>query len=213
MGSNDAGLIGKSLDDIIADRRKEQAKAGKAKPRTSARDKKNAIADRSVATGRAKRAAATRARRSLNNNNADKKPSAVEVEKEVYRQTRKTAVAKKKSESKATNGRLPPNSSLREKKGAKKSNKSNNSGNANVNGTSGVLVARLPKQNQIKAAIRGMEESGCPVPDGFQLIMQFAPIEEKGKGKGKGKQPNANTNSKRNANQKNGSRRKGGRKN
>ena len=200
-------------DDIIADRRKEQAKSGKAKTRTSARDKKNAIADRSVATGRAKRAAATRARRSLSSNNADKKPSAIEVEKEVYRQKRKTAVAKKKAESKATNGRLPPNSTLRDKKNTKKSSKNNNSGKGNDNDAPGVLFGRLPKQNQIKAAIRGMEESGCPVPDGFQLIMQFAPIEEKGKGKGKGKQPNANTNSKRNANQKNGSRRKGGRKN
>ena len=199
------------VDDIIADRRKEQAKATKAKTRTSTRDKKNAIADRSVATGRAKRAAATRARRSLSNNNAGKKPSAMEVEKEVYRQTRKTAVAKKKAENKATNGRLPPNSNLRDKKGTKKSNKNNSGGNSNDNDTPSVLFGRLPKQNQIKAAIRGMEESGCPVPDGYQLIMQFSPIEDTGKGKGR--QPKANSNSKNNANQKNGNRRRGGRKN
>lgn len=208
VGTTDDGPIGKSLDEIIADRRKEQTKAGKNKTRNSARDKKNALADRSVATGRAKRAAATRARRSLSASE-DKKPSAMEVEKEVYRQSRKTAVAKKRAEKKATGGRLAPNSSLREKKNTRKI--ANNKAKNSVEDTPGLLQGRLPKQGQIKAAIRGMEEAGCPVPEGFQLVMQFSPIEDKGKGNGR--QPNAKSNNKNNANQKNGGRRRGGRKN
>lgn len=223
MGSSDLGGIGKSLDDIIADRRKEQAKAasgrkdvkGKTNTRSIAKDKKNAIADRSIATGRAKRAAATRARRSLdstnnNNNNrnsnkTDKKPSAMEIEKEVYRQSRKTTVAKKKAEKRATNGRVAPNSSLRQKKAPKKKNDKD---------PPGALIGRLPEPYHIRAAIRGMEDSGCPVPDGFQLVMQFAPVENKQqKGKGNGKQSNANSNVKNSGNQKNANRNRGGRKN
>mmetsp|Transcript_20465 Transcript_20465/g.50873 ORF Transcript_20465/g.50873 Transcript_20465/m.50873 type:complete len:217 (+) Transcript_20465:146-796(+) len=171
MGTSDGGDVGKSLDDIIADRRKEQAKAasGKSTKETGgrkAREKKTAMADRSVATGRAKRQAAARARRGLA---ADKKPSAMEVEKEVYRQSRKTAASKKASEKKAANGRLPPNSSLRDKK-----------------------IKKATKK-QLQAAIKGMELAGCPVPKGFDLFMEFSP--EATKEKPKGKQPNANNNS------------------
>jgi len=199
LGSSGDGALGKSLDDMIADRRKEQAKAatgrkdaGKAGARNAkTKDKKEAITDRSIATGRAKRAAAARARRGLSN---DKKPSAMEVEKEVYRQARKTAASKKRAEKKATNGRLPANSSLRDKKAAKPK------------------TVQKPKQKQIKAALQGMELAGCPMPQGFQLVMQFTPmvVEEKAKGK----KPNANNNkanNKTNNNQKNTGGRKGGR--
>lgn len=179
--------FGKSLDDIIADRRKEQAKAASGKSTkesgarsTRAKEKKSAMADRSVATGRAKRAAASRARRGLV---ADKKPSAMEVEKEVYRQSRKTAAAKKASEKKAANGRLPPNSSLRDKRTKKATKK------------------------QMQAAIKGMELAGCPVPAGFQLSMEFAPEavkEKKGKQTNANNKKNANNNAKNNTNNKKG---------
>ncbi len=144
------------------------------------------MADRSIATGRAKRAAANRARRGLA---AENKPSAMEVEKEVYRQARKTAVSKKAAEKKATNGRLAPNSSLREKKKIKR-----------------------PSKKQLQAATKGMELAGCPVPAGFELFMEFSQEIAKEK---KGKQTNANNkknnnNTKSNANQKTGGRRKSG---
>lgn len=195
--------VSHNKDDMIADRRKEQAKAatgrkdsGKAGARNAkTKDKKDAITDRSVATGRAKRAAAARARRGLSN---DKKPSAMEVEKEVYRQARKTVASKKRAEKKATNGRLPANSSLRDKKAAKQK----------ASDPPGALVGKKPKQKQIKAAIQGMAAAGCPMPQGFQLVMQFSPkvVQEKAKGK----KPNAN-NTKTNNNQKNTGGRKGGR--
>mmetsp|Transcript_16265 Transcript_16265/g.37464 ORF Transcript_16265/g.37464 Transcript_16265/m.37464 type:complete len:227 (+) Transcript_16265:134-814(+) len=195
---NDEGM-GKSLDDIIADRRKEQAKASTGKntkknsnSKTDAKAKKTAVADRSIATGRAKRAAANRARRGLsgtnNNNNADNntngkkaKPSAMEVEKEVYRQARKTADSKKKAEQKKTQGRLPPNSSLR----SKKNNKTK--AGANANDPPGIVTGMQPSQKQIKAALKGMETAGCPIPNGYQIMVQFippaaAPAPAKGKG-------------------------------
>ncbi len=181
-------------DDIIADRRKEQSKAlsGKKDPpakKSTRAAKKTAIADRSVATGRAKRAAAARARRGLTET---KKPSAMEVEKEVYRQSRKTAAAKKASEKKATKGRVPPNSSLREKNNPKKPS----------NDPSGTLVGRMPQQKQIKAAIQGMEIAGCPMPAGYQLVMQFAPMpatKNNKKGKATNTKNNTNNNTKKKA--------------
>ena len=133
----------------------------------------------------------------------------MEVEKEVYRQSRKTAVAKKKAEKKVTNGRVAPNSSLRDKKGTKKN--TNNKGNAKTEDPPGPLFGRLPQQKQIKAAIQGMKDAGCPVPDGYQVVMQFSPVEEKGKGKGR--QPNTKGSNKNSGNQKNGTRRRGGRNN
>jgi len=181
MGTSDGGDVGKSLDDIIADRRKEQAKAasGKSTKETGgrkAREKKTAMADRSIATGRAKRQAASRARRGLA---VDKKPSAMEVEKEVYRQSRKTAASKMASEKKAANGRLPPNSSLRDKKTKKATKK------------------------QVQAAIKGLELAGCPVPKGFKLFLEFSPEATKEKPKGKQTNANNNSNNKKNINNNN----------
>eukprot|EP00536_Pseudo-nitzschia_multiseries_P016684 jgi/Psemu1/222248/e_gw1.1199.1.1 len=188
MGSSgtDNG-IGKSLDDMIADRRKEQARAStgrnagkgnKNTKTTDANNKKTAVADRSIATGRAKRAAATRARRGLaggkadnNNNNNKTKPSAMEIEKEVYRQSRKTAESKKKAEQKKTNGRLPPNSTLR----SKKKNNSKASNNNESNDHPGIVTGKQPSKKQIKAALQGMETAGCPIPTGYQIMVQFIP--------------------------------------
>ena len=139
------------------------------------------MADRSIATGRAKRQAASRARRGLA---VDKKPSAMEVEKEVYRQSRKTAASKKASEKKAANGRLPPNSSLRDKK-----------------------IKKATKK-QVQAAIKGMELAGCPVPKGFELFLEFSPEATKEKPKGKQTNANNNSNNKKNINNNNNNNKK-----
>ena len=193
-----------AADEIIADRRKEQAKASSGRNvkkngsnnnnNADTKNKKQAVADRSIATGRAKRAAATKVRRGLS---GDNKPSPMEVEKEVYRQSRKSADSKKRVEQKKSNGRLPPNSSLRSSK-RDRANKTNNI-NANSNASTdlpGVVTAKQPRVSQIKAAIRGMEDSGCPVPPGYVLMMQFVPAvsPSPGKGRGRGKQTNNNNN-------------------
>ena len=62
---------------MIADRRKDQLKAAKKGT------KKTSTTDRSIATGRAKRDAAMKARRGMTQ---EKKPSAMEVEREVLTQ-------------------------------------------------------------------------------------------------------------------------------
>ena len=171
------------------------------------------MADRSIATGRAKRAAAIKARRGLAGNGAGNgasntagngaaknnassgkkkkaKASATEIEKEVYRQSRKTSESKKRAEQKKTGGRLPPNSSLRAKKNTnKKSVEISPEAPA-------VVTIKQPRKTQLMAAIKGMEQAGCPVPDGFQVAMQFipSPVTKATKGMGKKSQAGSNKN-------------------
>lgn len=153
---------------MIADRRKDQQKnirKGAKKPSTT---------DRSIATGRAKRDAAMKGRRGLSEQT---KPSAMEVDREIYRQSRKTAVAKKISEKKASGGRLPPNSSFRDTKtkhngtAAKKMTPQHPTGAA-----ASVVGGKTPSKKQVEAAIIAMTDIGQPVPAGHQLVLTFVPM-------------------------------------
>ncbi|KAL3921655.1 MAG: hypothetical protein SGARI_006628 [Bacillariaceae sp.] len=150
---------------MIADRRKDQQKTAK-----KATAKKASTTDRSIATGRAKRDAAMKARRGMTQ---DKKPSAMEVEREVYRQSRKTATAKGRAEQKASGGRLPPNSSLRDKKGKKGAA----AGKKQAPAAAAVAVTggRPPSKKQVQAAVKAVQACGQPIPDGHQLVLTFVP--------------------------------------
>jgi hypothetical protein len=141
---------------MIKERRKDQQKASKRAP------KKATNSDRSIATGRAKREAAVKANRGLSQT---KKPNAMEVEREVYRQSRKTAVAKKNNDKKATTGRIAPDSSLRDKK--KKAKK--------IDPPAAIFGGRTPSKKAVEAAIKGMESAGFRIPEGHQLMMTFIP--------------------------------------
>lgn len=157
-----------TADEMIADRRKDQQKAAKKGP------KKASTADRSIATGRAKRDAAMKARRGLTQ---ETKPSAMDVDREIYRQSRKTAVAKKNAEKKASGGRLPPNSSLRDTK-AKKGGAAFAGGKKAppTGAAASVMGGRTPSKKQVEAAIKGMADIGQPVPAGHQLLLTFVPV-------------------------------------
>jgi hypothetical protein len=141
---------------MIKERRKEQVK-----PRAP---KKASNADRSVATGRAKRDAAATARRGLAQ---EKKPNAMDVERETYRQARKTDNAKKAREKKATGGRTLPDPTpraLRRKKGA-------------VDPPAAIFGGRVPSRKQVEAAVKGMEAAGFKVPQGHQVMVTFVPVQ------------------------------------
>lgn len=70
----------------------------------------------------------------------------MEIEREVSRQARKTNNAKKKTEKKATGGRVAPNSSLRTKKKTK------------VKETpAAVFGGKTPPKKAVEAAVKGME--------------------------------------------------------
>ena len=177
---------------MIADRRKEQVKASKG--RGAAKAGKASTADRSVATGRAKREAAMKARRGMADS---KKPSPMEVEKEVYRQSRKTASAKKHSERKSTGGRIAPNSSLREKKNS--SNKSKGQSKKSPpqqHDASAVAVfgVKTPSKKAVEAAVAGMKSAGIQIPPGHMVSITFVPVSAPAASKPdpKGKKKNAN---------------------
>mmetsp|Transcript_7865 Transcript_7865/g.18977 ORF Transcript_7865/g.18977 Transcript_7865/m.18977 type:complete len:250 (-) Transcript_7865:514-1263(-) len=103
----------------------------------------------------------------------------MEIDKEVYRQARKTTVAKKKAEKKASNGRVAPNSSLRNRNNKNVNNKTANNNNSKTkiatDQSQSIVFGRMPQKKQIAAALKGMEAAGCPIPEGHQLVMQFAP--------------------------------------
>jgi hypothetical protein len=178
---------------MIADRRKDQQKNAKKGTTNQA-----STVDRSIATGRAKRDAAAKARRGITQ---QKKPSPMEVDREVYRQSRKTAVAKKTAEKKASGGRLPPNSSLRDNKAKNKPAGGKNFPPQPPTGAAAsVIGGRTPSKKQVEAAIKAMADIGQPVPEGHQLVLTFVPVMvpvnpqpagKKGKGGG-GPGPNNN---------------------
>ena len=137
---------------MIRDRRKEQQQASKRGP------KKASVSDRAVGSGRAKRDAAMKARRGITET---KKPDAMAVEREVYRQSRQSAVAQEKKEKKATGGRLPPNSTNR--RNQKKRDES-----------------MQPSRKVVAAAVAAMKKEGYKVPEGHRVVITVAPNNNKG---------------------------------
>jgi hypothetical protein len=104
----------------------------------------------------------------------EKKPSPQDVEREVYRQARKTEVAKKSNEAKATGGRVPPNPASRDNK-----NKRGGAGGKATGAQTAPPAAfgvKTPSRKAFEAAMRGMESEGIKIPDGHQLVMTFVPV-------------------------------------
>ena len=180
---------------MIKERRNEQKRGSKRGP------KKTAAVDKAVGAGRAKREAAIKARRGLAES---KKPSAMEVEREVYRQSRQRASTKAKNEKKATNGRIAPDSTGRRARKKKEEE------------TKAVFGVQ-PSKKAVAAAVSAMKKEGFKIPEGMQVVITVAPLAVT-----KGKGPNAPTNNNKgrkpnNSNAKNNTKSKprggGGRKN
>ena len=151
---------------MIRDRRVEQVKETKRAP------KKATTVDKAAGAGRAKRSAATAARRGMTNTS---KPSPMEVEKEVYRQSRRTATTKEKQVQKSAAGRLPPKAKPKNerKKDAPKKNAPKQNAAAPA-----IFGGRTPSRKAIEAAVNGMETGGFKVPKGMQVIITFVPAPE-----------------------------------
>lgn len=202
LGVGDSNAIGaeRSLDDMIADRRKAQAKTSTGRRggttttssnRSTATNthatrkqqhpnKKKEVVDRSVATQRAKRSAATRARRGLS---TTKQPSAKELEREHYRQARTGSNTNTTTTTTRTkNKKKQQQQQQQSKKGGKGLSNNNNNNNSHNTTTTTTAVAdgnislgRVPSKKQLKAAAKGMAEAGCPIPEGYSLTIQFIP--------------------------------------
>lgn len=151
--------MSKSLDDMIRDRRKSQVKVNRA-------PKKVAQVDRSIATSRAKRDAAIKARRGLSKN---KKANDKQIVQEVKRQEQKSAVAKKRSEKKLHGGQLKANRTQKRTTPKKKNKDAFNPA------ADAVFGGRVPSRKAIEAAVKGMKDAGFTVPPGHQVVMTFIP--------------------------------------
>jgi hypothetical protein len=98
----------------------------------------------------------------------DKKPNAMEVEREVYHQSHTTDAAKKRNERKATAGKISQDSLLSSKKSAEKKK-------ATKEPPAAILGGRAPPKKAIQAAIQEMESTGYNDPSGHQVMMTFVP--------------------------------------
>jgi len=162
--------MSKSLDDMIRDRRKSQIKANRA-------PKKVVQSDRSIASSRAKRDAAIRAKRGLSKT---KKANDMQIEQEVKRQEKKSAVAKKRSE------KIVPSGRPKAKRTQKKATQKSKSKDGNAPAPDAVFGGRVPSRKVIEAAVKGMKDAGFSVPPGHQVVMTFIPSGPSGTTKSQG---------------------------
>ena len=183
--------------------------------------------DRSIATSRAKRNAALRARRGLS---TSRKASAMEIEKEVQKQGKQTLLSKAKSAQQqkkrlTINSRLSPDEKAEIRQERRKlaraaakakreelatsrggAHVNNNNKKANALGISSKIaetapLGRPPSKKAVRAAMTAMEDKGFKVPDGYQMVISFAPsntgtmtMDGPVNNKGKKNPPNYNNN-------------------
>lgn len=152
-----------SLDDMIKQRR--------AKPNRN--NKKTSTVDRTVGRGRAKRQAAANARRGISDS---KKPSKMEVEKEVSRETRRSGRNQKNNPQAGRKQKSEAAIKAKEKqdKRRKQGNKKG-SGETEIPPTWIGGTRRPPSKKAVTAAVEAMKESGFTVPKGMQMVISFAP--------------------------------------
>ena len=171
---------------MIKNRRKERPRNAA----SSRRNTKTTASARAIGTGKAKRDAMVNFRRGITETN---KPSAMDIEREVYRQTRKTAPRQqarggKQGPSKG-NGR--PEKRMADIKVKAKMTKQRNqqqkqqqqqnprkqthamSPPAWVGGT-----RRPPSKKAVQAAVQAMGNKGFQIPKGMQMVISFAPAPE-----------------------------------
>ncbi|CAJ1935696.1 unnamed protein product [Cylindrotheca closterium] len=145
---------------MIRDRRKIENKGNRA-------PKKVQQAVRSVATGRAKRDAAIKAKRGIS---TTKKATDMQIDQEVKRQAQKAAVAVKKRI-----GKKLPAGRPRANKTQRKATPKNKSKDGNAPAADAVFGGRVPSKKAIEAAVKGMKDAGFGVPPGHQIVMTFIP--------------------------------------
>lgn len=226
MGSSEPSTMNMSLDEMIASRQRSSSRISSRRRgggQVGGDHDPNRVSnvDRSMATSRAKRDALLRARRGLSTN---KKASEMEIEAEVQKQGKQTllARAKKALQAKRSDSRLNATEraeirqerrklaraaakvkreELAAKRGVAKS--------APMKGPLGLVaetapLGRPPSKKAVKAAMNAMEEKGFKIPNGYQMVISFAPSDTAAivDAPRTNNSNNNNTNNKRNANSK-----------
>ena len=162
-------------DDMIKSRRK-------AATSRRALARKPTAADKAAGRQRATRTAKINARRGIQQTSPGK-PSAMEIEREVYRQTRMNN--QPKQEKTKTGPRSQRDSAAQVK--ARKQLKSDKKKKAQQQkGTTNNLpptwvagTRRPPSKKAVSAAVNAMTNAGFKVPQGMQMVISFAPAPDK----------------------------------
>lgn len=164
MTSSHAASLLFLADDMIKNRRKKSMTTRRAPAG------KPTAADRAMGRQRATRTATVNARRGIQTSN---KPSAMEIEREVYRQSRMNKPATK---SVTTPSRRNPKDSAAQVK-ARKQKKEQQKAGKPAHRVVPVSVGRVkhPSQKAIVAAVEAMSSKGFNVPKGMQMVISFAP--------------------------------------
>ena len=149
---------------MIKNRRKTSARTRRApagKPTT---------ADKTMGRQRATRTANVNARRGIQTSN---KPSAMEIEREVYRQSRMNKPA---TEPTTTTSRRNPKDSAAQVKARKQKKEQQKVGKpAQRVVPVSIGSTKHPPKKAIVAAVEAMSSKGFNVPKGMQMIISFAP--------------------------------------
>lgn len=193
MGSSEPSTMNMSLDEMIASRRKENRRSGGRRFGEIEDPYKVSNVDRSIATSRAKRNAVMRKRRGLSDS---AKASQTEIEQEVQKQAQQTLMekAKKAQHDKkrvTSNAKLDPseraeirNERRKLARAAAKAKKEQLAGKGGGAAKSSVPLAKVaetaplgrpPSKRAVKAAVSAMEEKGFSIPEGYQMVITFAP--------------------------------------
>jgi len=164
-----------SLDDLIQSRRNEskERKRESVKAGITKTKKTPTKADAIVGKGKAKRTAAQANRRGIV---SSEKPTSMQVEKETYRQQRKTQ-GPGRFPREAKTSQSHSEADVRSKARALQNNK-------RQGGSAGTDNPRPPTKKALNAAVRAMNDAGYSVPRGMQMVVSFAPAPNNQGGRG-----------------------------
>jgi uncharacterized membrane protein YgcG len=170
-------------------------------------------ADRAAGRQRATRTAKVNARRGIiHTAQGGGKPSPMDIEREVYRQTRMNTPNKKnKNDNDAArprsrqdaNARVKARKQLQSEKAKKQQKKQQAAAVAPPTWIAG--TRRPPSKKAVNAAVTAMTENGFKIPQGMQMVISFAPAPQQAP------PTTTNNNQKKNNNTNKGKQTKGGR--
>lgn len=157
-----------SLDDVIAKRRKDTMTATRRGGRTRV-----STADRTVAGGRAKRTAAVNARRNMT---PTKKPTKMEIEKEVKTQSARTQRTKANQDKKKAGGRVAATGGRTRRADARAAGRTAKqpAQQTRVKQAAVQLVqGKPPSKKAVNAAVQAFKANGFNIPQGTQMVIRF----------------------------------------
>lgn len=158
---------------MIANRRKQEKKVTKPKSAGIAKGVSNT--DKAIAMSRVKRSAALDARRGIAKTS---KPTKKEYDKEINKQVAKRTEKEQKGKKRSIDVNADPGTKAAQRRQKRELARS---GAATIVSESGKKVVgtlgRPPSKKAIRAAVDAMAGKGFQIPEGYRMVISFAPEE------------------------------------